>query len=76
MGVNKKKSGVHRTGTNLTTFQYCGRSQEGFKKENCKKCIELAGKKKNCLRCNKEFQPGCGAKFLCRFCIYNRPAEL
>ena len=35
----------------------------------CLECKELSKKKKYCLKCDKEFNPGCRSRFLCLGCF-------
>lgn len=74
MKQKRDREGLHLSGSNPNGEQYCGGSRDGFRTSKCRECLDLRLKpKKKCLRCEKEFTPGCGAKHVCKNCLYNRP---
>lgn len=34
----------------------------------CEPCLKLSGKIRQCLRCDKDFTPGCNIKYFCESC--------
>jgi|JI10StandDraft_1071094.scaffolds.fasta_scaffold1079828_3 hypothetical protein len=65
-----KESGLNTAEHINSRDQYCGAARDGFKPTKCKKCIELKKKTKSCLTCERKFIPGCGAQFICKYCMY------
>jgi hypothetical protein len=42
---------------------------DGQYRKQCAKCRELQKNPKKCLKCDKDFLPGCKAKFICAACM-------
>lgn len=56
--------------------QICGATNDMLitinKRRHCPKCFNKRENKKNCLRCEKKFRPGCENSFVCPSCYrYN-----
>lgn len=68
----RNRGAIHLTGSNQNVDQYCGSCREYERKFKCQECEKLKDIKKTCLRCEKQFTPGCGAKHVCKNCLYNK----